>query len=90
VHLIYCDESGNIGTNLTDPEQPVFVLGALVVPEEDWRTVEKAIDEIVEHHFPAKDFPKVELHGAELNNPRKSNPLCKGRSERGSHAATSA
>jgi hypothetical protein len=48
-----------------------------VVPEEDWRTVEKAIDEIVEHYFPAKDFPKVELHGAELNNPRKSNPLWK-------------
>jgi len=28
MHLIYLDESGNSGTNLTDPQQPIFVLGA--------------------------------------------------------------
>ena len=31
MHLIYFDESGNTGNNLEDPQQPVFVLGALVV-----------------------------------------------------------
>jgi Protein of unknown function (DUF3800) len=75
MHLIYCDESGNTGTNLTDPAQPVFVLGALVVPEVDWRAVETGIEETVEAHFPIKDFPDLELHGADLSNPRKPNPL---------------
>ena len=33
MHLIYLDESGQTGTNLKDPVQPIFVLGALIVPE---------------------------------------------------------
>jgi hypothetical protein len=41
VHLIYFDESGQTGTNLRDPVQRVFVLGALVVPESIWLAVEK-------------------------------------------------
>jgi hypothetical protein len=36
MHLIYLDESGQTGTNLRDTVQPVFVLGALVVPESCW------------------------------------------------------
>jgi uncharacterized protein DUF3800 len=75
MYLVYCDESGNTGTNLTDPAQPVFLLGALVVPEQDWRTIEKAIDDIIESHLPAKNFPQLELHGADLSNPRGTNPL---------------
>jgi ABC-type dipeptide/oligopeptide/nickel transport system permease component len=31
MNLIYFDESGNSGTNLADPQQPIFVLGALIV-----------------------------------------------------------
>ncbi len=77
MHLIYCDETGNTGTNLTDSAQPVFLLGALVVPEDTWRLVEKRVDEIVEAHFPAKDFPALELHGADLSNPRRPNPIRK-------------
>lgn len=26
--IIYCDEAGNTGANLLDPEQPVFVLAS--------------------------------------------------------------
>lgn len=37
MHLIYIDESGNTGKNLADPQQPVFVLGALVIPEGSWQ-----------------------------------------------------
>ena len=33
MHLISLDESGNTGTDLKDPQQPIFVLAALIVPE---------------------------------------------------------
>ena len=29
----YCDEFGNTGTNLLDPEQPLFVMGKWLVIE---------------------------------------------------------
>ena len=41
MHLIYLDESGQTGTNLRDTFQPVFALGALVVPESAWLALEK-------------------------------------------------
>jgi hypothetical protein len=40
MHLIYLDESGQTGTNLRDTVQPVFVLGALIVPESVWLALE--------------------------------------------------
>jgi hypothetical protein len=38
MHLVYFDESGNSGNNLNDAEQPIFVLGALIVPETCWQS----------------------------------------------------
>jgi Protein of unknown function (DUF3800) len=35
MYLIYLDESGNTGNNLQETQQPVFVLAALLVPEEN-------------------------------------------------------
>lgn len=47
MHLIYLDESGNSGNNLGDPQQPIFVLGALVVPEACWLALEKDLELIL-------------------------------------------
>jgi hypothetical protein len=41
VNLIYNDESGNTGKNLADPQQPMFVLGSLIVPESRWQAVRR-------------------------------------------------
>ena len=38
--LVYLDESGNSGNNLTHPQQPLFCLAALLVPESSWVAVE--------------------------------------------------
>ena len=75
MHLIYCDESGNTGTNLSDPNQPIFLLGALVVPENQWRPLETGLDEIIGNSFPSIASDDFELHGADLSNPRRPNPL---------------
>ncbi len=66
MYLIYIDESGNTGTNLNDPVQPVFVLGALVVPEQIWQQLESDLEEAVRKHGPAQQPEEIEIHGGDL------------------------
>jgi hypothetical protein len=70
MHLIYLDESGNTGVDLNNSGQPVFVLGALVVPEARWLPLEIDLTALVERFFPAPRPPDFELHATELINPR--------------------
>lgn len=39
--LVYLDELGDIGLNFADEQQPVFVLGALLVPQSLWKPLEQ-------------------------------------------------
>lgn len=66
MYLIYFDESGNSGTNLADAQQPVFVLGALVVPETLWQTVEADLEQVLESHFPSSRPTGFEVHAGDL------------------------
>ncbi|MGE9268511.1 MAG: DUF3800 domain-containing protein [Verrucomicrobiales bacterium] len=68
MHLIYLDESGNSGNNLSDPQQPVFVLGALVVPEERWLSVETDIIEVLCNYFDNGIPLGFEIHATDLRN----------------------
>lgn len=70
MHLIYLDESGNTGMDLNNPHQPVFVLGALLVPEDRWLTLETELTALLERSFPAPRPAEFELHATELINPR--------------------
>ena len=70
MHLIYLDESGNTGVDLNDSHQPVFVLGALLVPEECWLRLEADLTALVERFFPSPRPDDFELHATELMNPR--------------------
>jgi hypothetical protein len=70
MHLIYLDESGQTGTNLKDTVQPIFVLGALVVPESIWLALEKDLLAAVEKSFPAPRAADFEIHATEISNPR--------------------
>lgn len=66
MYLVYFDESGNSGTNLTDPQQPVFVLGALIVPETSWQAVEADLDRALDTHFPPPRPSAFEVHAGDL------------------------
>src|ERR1035437_2924829 len=70
MHLIYLDESGQTGTNLRDTVQPVFVLGALVVPESVWLALEKDLQAAIEKSFPAPRPEDFEIHATEISNTR--------------------
>ncbi|TFZ61110.1 DUF3800 domain-containing protein [Methylorubrum sp. Q1] len=66
MHLIYIDESGNTGTR-KDPDQPHHLIAGLIVPEEDIRNIEDAVDGIMRKHFAVQaTSPDFELHGADL------------------------
>lgn len=65
MHLIYIDESGNTGRNLADPSQPVFVLGALVVPETSWLALERDLEQAIADHGPASPH-EYEIHGGDI------------------------
>jgi len=66
MHLIYIDESGNTGQNLADPDQPVFVLGALVIPETKWLAIERDLEEAIRNHGPASLDHDAEIHGGDI------------------------
>lgn len=70
MHLIYLDESGNSGGNLAHPSQPVFVLCALIVPEQKWQAIETALAASVDRHWPEPREDSFEIHAAELINPK--------------------
>lgn len=71
MHLIYLDESGQTGNNLADPNQPVFVLGALVVDESVWLALERDLRDAIEKYFPSPRPEDFEIHATEISNPRK-------------------
>ena len=66
MHLIYFDESGNTGNNLEDAQQPIFVLGALVVPESEWQTVEAELEKALDQYLPPPRQPLFEMHAGDL------------------------
>ncbi len=68
MHLVYFDESGQTGTNLSDPAQPVFVLAALVVPESSWLAVEKDLESSAQAYFPPPRPDPFEIHATALRN----------------------
>ncbi|SKB07596.1 Protein of unknown function [Prosthecobacter debontii] len=66
MNLIYLDESGNTGKNLADPQQPVFVLGALIVPEGKWQLVETDLEAALDKYIPSPRPEKFEIHAGDV------------------------
>jgi len=68
MYLIYIDESGNTGAR-KDPNQPIHLIGAMMVECEKVRTLEDEIAEIAETHFPELSLKDgFELHAADMFN----------------------
>ncbi len=71
MHLVYIDESGNTGTNLDDPQQPVFVLCAMIVAEDHWQNLETELRTALDELLPQwRDIEGFEVHAADLRNGR--------------------
>lgn len=59
---VYLDETGNTGSRVDDPTQPIHRLGALIVPERSWLSVRRALERIVSPN----GIPNPELHASQL------------------------
>src|SRR4051794_870141 len=70
MHLVYLDESGNTGNNLDDPGQPIFLLGALIVPETCWQKLERDLEMSLATHFPEVAAAGEEIHSGDLRASR--------------------
>jgi hypothetical protein len=67
VYLIYLDESGNSGLNLNDPQQPLFMLCAMVVEEVRWQSLEYELKSTLDRRMPGWRTTKgFEVHGADI------------------------
>jgi hypothetical protein len=66
MNLVYVDESGNTGLNLKDPQQPVFILAAMIIPEHAWFTLEKEFFRISRGFFENELSYPFEIHAADL------------------------
>lgn len=69
MYLIYMDESGNTGTNFADREQPLFILAALIVPEQCWITLESDLESALLKLCPALPVD-AEIHASDLRGGR--------------------
>jgi hypothetical protein len=68
--FVFCDESGNTGVNLIDPQQPILVVGGWVVPASRLRQANELVRSI-------NRLPK-ELHGIELLKSEKGKNIISG------------
>lgn len=61
--FLYLDDSGNSGLNLDDAEQPLFILGGVVIDTEEWQKINEEIQNIK-----AKYKIQDEIHAIEITN----------------------
>jgi len=75
MHFYYIDESGDTGSNLDDPDQPVMVIGGVSVRDEGWNTTQEVLKRRLEGFFGETLNPDFELHADELLSPSGDGPF---------------
>jgi len=75
MHFLYIDEAGTSGTNLTDSQQPVFVMAGVLVSDEKWRKTELAVASTLSVAFKGIMPPNFELHAHQLLSPKGEGPF---------------
>lgn len=68
--LIYTDEAGNTGCK-KDRDQPIHMIGALIVHAEQVRPVNDAVSEILARFAPNSDLQALEIHGISFDHPHQ-------------------
>lgn len=71
MYLIYVDESGNSGSNLSDKQQPIFLLCAMILAEDRWLPLEMDLRAALDKFIPEPRSEKFEVHGVEVRNGRQ-------------------
>ena len=75
MHFFYLDESGDSGGNLSDPQQPIFVMGGISVRDSGWNETHRRLNDILAKYFNGVIPIGFELHAHELLSPRGEGPF---------------
>lgn len=75
MHFYYLDEAGCTGSDLTNQEQPIFVLGGISVRDEGWNKTQESMAAITEAYFDGAIPQNFELHTDQLLSPNGDGPF---------------
>lgn len=75
MHFYYLDEAGCTGCDLSNTEQPIFVLGGISVRDEGWNETQKSLNLIVKEYFDNSVPENFELHAEQLLSPDGAGPF---------------
>ena len=75
MHFFYIDESGDTGRNLSDPEQPIFVMGGVNLRDEGWNRTQQEFNQMLSDYFNGTIPDEFELHSYELLSPNGRGPF---------------
>lgn len=67
--LFYLDDSGSSGLNLDDKEQPLFVLGGVIIDDKHWKRIDSDIQNL-KHKFGVQG--RDEMHALDIANSKKA------------------
>lgn len=70
MNLVYIDESGNTGLNLKDPQQPIFLLAGMMLPESKWFLLEERFLGIVKRFWGDIQPYSFEIQAKDINSRR--------------------
>lgn len=69
MQILYADESGSTGTDYDNKEQPIFVLGGVIVDKDKWHEINEKFDSEKQKILPI--LKEYEIHTNELFNSSK-------------------
>lgn len=69
MHFFYMDEAGCNGRDLTNVEQPIFVLGGIIVRDEGWNTSNQEFSNCISRYFNSTIPKNFELHASDIFSP---------------------
>ncbi len=75
MHFCYLDEAGCTGRDLSNQEQPIFVLGGISVRDEGWNATQEAMAAIIRKYFGNEIPQNFELHAEQLLSPSGDGPF---------------
>ena len=75
MHFYYMDEAGCTGNDLSNAEQPIFVLGGISVRDEGWNETQKSLASIIDEYFGNSVPENFELHAEQLLSPDGDGPF---------------
>lgn len=74
MHFFYLDETGCTGADLSNAQQPIFVLGGVSVRDEGWVATNTAVAGVLNDYFGGVVPAGFELHATDLLSPEWTCP----------------